>query len=128
VATIQLRLGRYKSEVECLVIDHLEDYPLVLGNPWLNWHSADISYQRKQVILRKPGPNGRIDPKGQHYVINSCVGRSKEPLEPELFVMGEVLLDSLFTKLTELLSTKQVANWQGSQERPTARCFRDVDQ
>ena len=57
MATVKLRLGRYKCQVECLVIDHLEGYPLVLGNPWLNQHSADISYQRKQVILRKPdGP------------------------------------------------------------------------
>jgi hypothetical protein len=60
------------------------------------------------VILRKPGPNGHIDPEGQHYVINSCTGRSKEILEPELFVMGEVLLDSLATKQTLLLTTKQV--------------------
>jgi predicted aspartyl protease len=29
MATIKVRLGRYKSQVECLVIDHLEDYPLV---------------------------------------------------------------------------------------------------
>jgi hypothetical protein len=97
--TIKLQVGRYKSQVECLVIDHLEDYPLVLGNPWLNWHSADISYQRKQVILGRPGPNGSIDPNGQHYVINSCSGQSKE-VEPELFAMGEVLLDSLVTKQT----------------------------
>jgi hypothetical protein len=33
MATIKLRLGRYESQVECIVIDHLEDYPLVLGNP-----------------------------------------------------------------------------------------------
>jgi hypothetical protein len=117
MATIKLRLGRYKCKVECLVIDHLEDYPLVLGNPWLNKHSADISYQRKQVILRKPGPDGRTDPHGQHYIINSIsriiintfVDRAKKPLEPELCVMQEVLLDSIPTKQTELLSTKQVA-------------------
>jgi hypothetical protein len=30
MATIKLRLGHYKCVVECLVIDHLEDYPLVL--------------------------------------------------------------------------------------------------
>jgi hypothetical protein len=86
--------------VECLVIDHLEDYPLVLGNPWLNKHCADISYQRKQVILRKPGPYGRIDPDGQYYVINTFVDKGKKPLEPELCVMGEVLLDSIPTKQT----------------------------
>jgi hypothetical protein len=33
MATIKLRLGRYKCEVKSLLIDHLEDYPLVLGNP-----------------------------------------------------------------------------------------------
>jgi hypothetical protein len=109
MATIKLSLVRYKCEVDCLVIDHLEDYPLVQGNPWLNKHSADISYQRKQVILRKPDPDGRIDPDGQHYVINFFVDRGKKPLEPELCVIGEVLLDSIPTKQTELLSTKQVA-------------------
>ena len=35
--------------------------------------------------------------------------RSKKILEPELFAMGEVLLDSLVTEQTELLTTKQVA-------------------
>ena len=103
MATIKLRLGRYKCEVECLVIDHLEDYPFILGNPWLSKHCDDISYQRKQVILRKPGPDG------QHYIINTFIDRAKQPLEPELCVMGEVLLDSIPTKQTELLSTKQVA-------------------
>jgi hypothetical protein len=33
MATLKLRLGRYKCQVECLVIDHLEEYPLVLGDP-----------------------------------------------------------------------------------------------
>jgi hypothetical protein len=86
--------------VECLVIDYLESYPLVLGNPWLNQHSADISYQRKQVILRKPN--------GPQYIINSFTGKPKKKVEPELCVMGEVLLDSIHTEHTELLSTKQV--------------------
>ena len=108
MATVKLHIGRYKSQVECLVIDHLEDYPLVLGNPWLNRHNADISYQRKQVILRRPGPNGTMDPNGQHYVINSCSDQSKD-VPPELFAMGEILLDSLETKQTELLTTKELA-------------------
>jgi hypothetical protein len=82
MATIKLRLGRYKCQVECLVIDHLEDYPLVMGNPWLNWHIADISYQRQQVILRKPGPDG------QHYIINTFIDKTQKPLEPELCVVG----------------------------------------
>jgi hypothetical protein len=123
---LKLRVGRYKSQVECLVIDHLEDYPLVLGNPWLNRHNADISYQRKQVILRRPGPNGSIDPEGQHYVINSCSGKSKEIVEPELFAMGEVLLDSLVTKQTELLTTKQVAKLVKRDQLEDS--FFDVDQ
>jgi hypothetical protein len=101
MATIKLRLERYKYHVECLFIDHLEGYPLVLGNPWLNQHCADISYQRKQVIFRKPD--------GPQYSINSFIGKPKKKVEPELCAMGEVLLDSLSTNHTELLSTKQVA-------------------
>jgi hypothetical protein len=66
MATIKLCLKRYKCQVECLVIDHLEGNPLVLGNPWLNQHYADISYLRKQVILRKPD--------GPQYIINSIIG------------------------------------------------------
>ena len=99
MATVKLRLGRYRCQVECLVIDHLEGYPLVLGNPWLNQHSADISYQRKQVILRKPD--------GPQYIITSYIA-PKKMKEPELCVMGEVLLDSIHTEQTELLSTKHV--------------------
>jgi hypothetical protein len=69
MATIKLRLGRYKCQVECLVIDHLEDYILVLGNPWLNQHCADISYQRKQLILRKPD--------GPQFIINYFIEKPK---------------------------------------------------
>jgi hypothetical protein len=100
MATIKLRLGRYRCKVECLVIDHLEYYPLVLGNPWLNQHSANISYQRKQVILRKPD--------GPQYIINTFIEKPKKQMEPVLCVMGAVLLDSVPTKQTELLNTKQV--------------------
>jgi hypothetical protein len=102
MATIKRCLGRYKCQVEYLVIDHLEDYPLFVGNPWLTRHSADISYQRKQVILRKQGPDG------QHNIINTFIDKTKKPLESEFCVMGEVLLDSISTMQTELLSTKQV--------------------
>ena len=49
-----------------------------------------------------------MDPNGQHYVINSCSGQSKD-VQPELFAMGEILLDSLETKQTELLTTKELA-------------------
>jgi hypothetical protein len=84
--------------VECLVIDHLENYSLVLGNPWLNQRSADISYQTKQVILRK-----LAEPQ---YIIHTFIEKPKKQMEPELCVIGEVLLDSIPTKQTELLSTK----------------------
>jgi hypothetical protein len=83
-----------------LVIDHLEDNPLILGNPWLNLDYASISHQRKQVILRKPDV--------PQYIINSFMEKPKKLVEPELCVMGEVLLDSNPTRQTDLLSTKQV--------------------
>ena len=54
------------------------------------------------MILKKPGPDG------QHYIIRTFIEKTKKPLEPELCVMGEVLLDSIPTKQTDFLSTKQV--------------------
>jgi hypothetical protein len=75
MATVILRLGRYKCQVECLVIDHLEDYPLVLGNPWLNQHGTDISYQRNQVILMKPD--------GPEYINKSFIEKPKKQMESE---------------------------------------------
>jgi hypothetical protein len=81
MASVKLRLGRYKCQVKCLVIDHLEDCPLVLGNPWLDKHSADISYQTKKVILRQPD--------GPQYNINYLFEKPTKSVEPELCVMGE---------------------------------------
>jgi hypothetical protein len=52
------------------------------------------------VILRKPD--------GPQYIITTFIEKAKKQLEPELCVMGEVFLDSIPTKQTELLSTKQV--------------------
>jgi hypothetical protein len=98
MATVKLRLGRFKCQVECLVIDHLEDYTLILGNPWLHQHCDVIYYQRKYVILKKPD--------GPQYIMNYFIEKPKRLVEPELCVMGEVLLDSISTSQTEVLSTK----------------------
>ena len=54
MATITIKMGTYKSKVECLVVDKLAGYPLILGNPWLLANNADMSFLRKQVILQKP--------------------------------------------------------------------------
>jgi hypothetical protein len=62
-----------------------------------------MSYLRKQVIQRKPN--------GPQYIINTFIEKTKKELEPELCVMGQVLLDSIPIKQTELLRTKQVVSW-----------------
>jgi predicted aspartyl protease len=62
-ATIIIKIGHFKSKVQCLVLDNLADYPLILGCPWLSHHVAEISFSRKQVVLRKAN--------GQYVAINT---------------------------------------------------------
>ena len=52
-ATITIKIGHFKSKVQCLVLDNLADYPLILGCPWLSHHVAEIKFSRKQVDLKK---------------------------------------------------------------------------
>jgi hypothetical protein len=54
IAEITIKMGTYKSTVECLVVEKLAGYPLILGNPWLLDNNADMSFLRKQVVLQKP--------------------------------------------------------------------------
>ena len=62
-AIITIKIGHFKSKVQCLVLDNLADYPLILGCPWLSHHVAEISFSRKQVVLRKAN--------GQFVAINT---------------------------------------------------------
>jgi hypothetical protein len=51
MATVTVTLGTFRFSVECLVLDKLPDYPLVLGNPWLLKYDAGMSFLRKPVVL-----------------------------------------------------------------------------
>jgi predicted aspartyl protease len=53
LAVISIRFGHFKSKTQCLVVDNMADYSLILGNPWLNHYEADMSFQRKHVVLKK---------------------------------------------------------------------------
>jgi hypothetical protein len=52
MATVNVEFGTYEFKVECLVVDKLPDYPLILGNPWLTSHHADLYFLRKQIVLK----------------------------------------------------------------------------
>jgi predicted aspartyl protease len=52
VAEITIRIGHFKCKVQCLVLDNLADYPLILGCPWLSHHDAEISFSRKTGSLK----------------------------------------------------------------------------
>jgi predicted aspartyl protease len=54
MATVTVKVGTFRFSFECLVLDKLPDYPLVLGNPWLLKYDADMSFLRKQVVLKRP--------------------------------------------------------------------------
>jgi hypothetical protein len=57
MAMITLTLNHYKYDVECLVLDNLVQYDLILGNPWLMAHNAEMSFKRKQIIIQIPDGN-----------------------------------------------------------------------
>jgi len=50
-ATVNLRLSKIKAKVECLVLDDIPGYPLLLGDPWLTTFKANMDYQRQSVTL-----------------------------------------------------------------------------
>ena len=62
-ATIIIKIGHFKSKVQCLFLDDLANYPIILGCPWLSHHVAEIYFSRKQVVLRKTN--------GQFVAINT---------------------------------------------------------
>ena len=83
-ATITIRIGHFKSKVQCLVIDNLADYPLILGCPWLSHHVAEISFSRKQVVLRKAN--------GQYVAINTLIDVANSDIDYYYLQGGSALL------------------------------------
>ena len=41
---IFIKIAHFKSKVQCLVLEKLADYPLILGCPWLSHYVAEISF------------------------------------------------------------------------------------
>ena len=52
--TLPLRLGTLKCKVQCLVMPKLPQYPLILGDPWLQAFQAEVSYASHTVTLTNP--------------------------------------------------------------------------
>ena len=102
MAVVTLRMAHYKCTVECLVVEHLADFPQILGNPWLNQHCAELSFERKQVIIQRPN--------GKQFCLNSHVDKPTHNKEyPSLCMLGDKLLVQKYLPTGfELLSTKKV--------------------
>jgi hypothetical protein len=101
MATVTLKFGTYRFKVECLVVGKLPDYPLILGNPWLTSHRADLSSLRKQIVLKRPD--------GKQICLNAITSKpqSISETEPYLGILGdEPVLET--TSDMNLLSTKKV--------------------
>ena len=101
IAEITIKMGTYKSKVECLVVEKLAGYPLILGNPWLLDNNADMSFLRKQVVLQKPN--------GQQICLNAIQKKTTES-ENYLGLLGEGHLYKMgtYNSTVNLLSTKKV--------------------
>jgi predicted aspartyl protease len=76
VAEITIRIGHFKSNVQCLVLDDLADNPLILGCPWLSHHVAEIFFSRKQAVIKKTN--------GQFVAINTIYVTSPDLEESQL--------------------------------------------
>jgi hypothetical protein len=86
MAIVTIKLGTYNSKVECLVVEKLAGYPLVLGNPWLMSHQADMAFPRRQVVLQKPD--------GKEICLNAFEQRTQTATEKEknLSILGDAPL------------------------------------
>jgi hypothetical protein len=80
-AIITVRNEYFKSKVQCLVIDNLADYPLILGCPWLSHHVAELFFSRKQMVLHKTN--------GQYVAINTLDAPHSEIDESQLSLLGD---------------------------------------
>jgi hypothetical protein len=83
MATVTVKFGTFRFSVECLFFDKLPDYPLVLGNPWLLKYDADISFLRKQVVLKRPD--------GKQICLNAMTSKplTVSDTEPYLGILGD---------------------------------------
>ncbi len=54
LCVVPLRMGTYKTKVQCLVMPALPDYAVVLGDPWLTAVKADLKYSSGCVTIHTP--------------------------------------------------------------------------
>jgi hypothetical protein len=83
MATITVKFGTFRFKVECLVVDKLPEYPLILVNPWLTKHHADLSLLRKQIVLKMPN--------GRQICLNAMTSKPQSVSEtvPYLGILGD---------------------------------------
>jgi hypothetical protein len=98
-AIITIRIGHFKSKVQCLVLDNLADYPLILGCPWLSHHVAEISFSRKQAVLKKTN--------GQFVALNTLDVPLPDLEESQLSMLGN---DETHASVCSLLSISKVVH------------------
>jgi hypothetical protein len=51
--SVHIKMGDYQDKVECLVIDMVTDFQVILGDTWLNVVNAVFDYANKKCIIRK---------------------------------------------------------------------------
>jgi hypothetical protein len=103
MATVTVKFGTYRFKDECVVVDKLSVYPLILGNPWLTKHHADLSFLRKQIVLKRLV--------GRQICLNAMTSKPQSitETEPYLGILGdEPVLET--TSDMSLLSTKEVVH------------------
>jgi len=50
-ANIQIRMGKLKSKIECLVLAEIPGIPVILGDPWLQAYKAKFDFELQHVQL-----------------------------------------------------------------------------
>jgi hypothetical protein len=68
-ADVHVSIGQYGGKVRCIVVDLPSDFDLILGEPWLKKHKAELRYATSTVVLRK----------GKRKIKLSAVPKEKPP-------------------------------------------------
>lgn len=53
-ATILVRFNQYKCNLQCMVLEALPQFPLILGDDWLKSTKADLSYYSNSISISTP--------------------------------------------------------------------------
>ena len=55
VVDVLVHYQRYKAKLQCVVLDHTDDFDLIPGDAWLHNHHAVIDYAQEIGLLRHQG-------------------------------------------------------------------------